>query len=220
MLTGVQWVLTRTEEEGRALADALGMTLVPCIERVPLPWPALPPGGLVFVTARAVAQRLISEARPQNLRVAAVEPSTKGLLESAGVRVEVSAAGGALALAEAVKRWVSTPLDIVYPTSDAGVDQPEQAAALRVLESVGRVHRHVVYEVRAPAGLTERLRALGPRGFVFYSPSAVAHVAATGVVPQAVVCVGGSTARAASEQAGWPAAVVASGEDGVRKALR
>jgi hypothetical protein len=114
---------------------------------------------------------------------------------------------------------VNSPVDIFYPTSDAGVDQPEQAAAMRVLESVGPVQRQVVYEVRPPAGLAERLRALGPRGFVFYSPSAVAHVAATGIVPQAVVCVGVSTGRAAKEQPSWPQPVVASGEDGVRKAL-
>jgi uroporphyrinogen-III synthase len=213
----VKWVLTRTVEEGRALADELGALLIPCIERVALPWPAWPSGALVFVTSKAVAQQLISQARPQNLRIAAVAPATKALLEGAGVHVDISAPGGALALAEAVKR--AGPTDVFYPTSDAGVDQPEQAAAMKVLESNGRVHRHVVYEVRAPQGLAGALRAAGEAAFIFYSPSAVAHVAAAGVVPLKAVCVGASTARAASEQHGWPEPVLVSGEDGVRKAL-
>jgi uroporphyrinogen-III synthase len=212
----VKWVLTRAADEGRALAEALGLERVPCIERVPLPWPGWP-APLVFVTSKAVAQRLINEPRPQNLRVAAVAPATKALLEGGGVKVDVSATGGALALAEAVKR--EGPTDVFYPTSDAGVDQPEQAAAVAVLEQLGRVHRHVVYEVRAPSGLAERLRAVGSAGFIFFSPSAVEHVAATGVLPLKVVCVGASTARAAREQSSWPEPVVASGEDGVRKAL-
>jgi len=213
----VNWVLTRTADEGRALAQQLGCLLIPCIERVERPWPPWPEGALVFVTARAVAQRLISEQRPQNLRVAAVAPVTRSVLEGAGVPVEISATGGALALAEAVKR--AGPTDVFYPTSDAGVDQPEQAAAMKVLESNGRVHRFVVYEVRAPQGLAEQLRAAGDAGYIFYSPSAVAHVAAAGVVPLKAVCVGASTARAAREQHGWPEPLVVSGEDGVRKAL-
>jgi uroporphyrinogen-III synthase len=213
----VKWVLTRTAEEGRALADELGCELLPCIERVALPWPPWPKAAVVFVTSKAVAQRLISEPRPQGLRIAAVAPATRAVLEAAGLGVDISATGGAVALAEAVQR--AGPTDTFYPTSDAGVEQPEQAAAVAVLESLGQVHRHVVYEVRAPKGLADQLRALGPRGFIFFSPSAVAHVAAAGVVPQGVVCVGASTVRAAKEQAGWPAPVVASGEDGVRKAL-
>jgi hypothetical protein len=111
------------------------------------------------------------------------------------------------------------PADTFYPTSDAGVDQPEQAAAVAVLEKLGRVHRHVVYEVRAPSGLADQLRAAGPAGFIFFSPSAVEHVAGAGVVPVKAVCVGASTVRAAKEQEGWPEPVVASGEDGVRKAV-
>jgi uroporphyrinogen-III synthase len=212
----VKWILTRTVDEGRPLAESLGAELIPAIERVELPWPGWP-APLVFVTSKAVAQRVITQKdRPQNLRVAAVAPATKALLESGGVPVHISAIGGALALAEAVQKH--GPTDTFYPTSDAGVDQPEQAAAVGVLEKLGRVHRHVVYEVRAPSGLADQLRAAGPAGFIFFSPSAVEHVAAAGVVPLKAVCVGASTARAATRP-GWPEAVVASGEDGVRKAL-
>src|SRR5262249_10115778 len=163
-----------------------GCELVPCIERHALPWPAWPPAPLVFITSKAAAQRLISEwhGRPPGTRVAAVAPATRAALGAAGGPVDVSAGGGAPALAAAV----GGPLDTLYPTSDVGTEQPEQTSALAVLEALGRVYRHVVYEVRAPAGLAERLRALGPCGYVFFSPSAVENVGRAGVVPAAGVC--------------------------------
>src|SRR5258708_4569504 len=124
----MKWILTRSADDGRALADALGCELVPAIERVELPWPGWP-AKLVIVTSRAVAQRLIKEARPNDLRIAAVAPATKALLENAGLRVDFSAEGGAVALA----RTITGPTDTFYPTSDAGIDQPEQAEAVALL---------------------------------------------------------------------------------------
>lgn len=196
----MRWVLTRELEDGRALAEELGLEVVPCIERVELDWPAWPPSPLVFVTSAVVAKRLLRLTAPPGTRIAALAPATSALLRHAVVTAE----GGAVALAEAVKAWATKDpgalpaLNIFYPTSDKGLAQPEQAEAVRILETVGTVHRHVVYETRAPAGLREALGARRGAGFVFFSPSAVQNFMAAGGEAGRVLCVGGSTARA------WP----------------
>ena len=190
----MRWVLTRELEDAKALAEELGLDVVPCIERVELEWPAWPPSPLVFVTSAVVAKRLLRLTAPPGTRIAALAPVTSALLRHAVVTAE----GGAVALAEAVKAWATQQLNIFYPTSDKGLEQAEQAEAVRILETVGRVHRHVVYETRAPKGLREALAPHRGAGFVFFSPSAVQNFLAAGGEAGRVVCVGGSTARA------WP----------------
>ncbi len=137
--------------------------------------------------------------------VAAGAPSTNAVLVSHGIRAVVTAEGGSVALAQAVAAAGLKPVSILYPTSDAGERQPEQATAIALLEQLAPVHRRLVYSVRAPEGLDQRLAALGPSGFIFYhSPSAVEHVAEARVIPLATLCIGASTLRAADAQQGWP----------------
>ncbi len=195
MLPGpVRWVLTRELDDAKPLAEQLGLEVVPCIERVDLPWPPWPRSPLVFVTSAAVARRLLSLTAPPGTRFAALKPATAALLRHATVTAE----GGAVALAEAVKAWApaGTPLQILYPTSDKGLEQPEQAEAVRILETVGTVHRHAVYATRAPPGLAAALARHRGDGFVFFSPSAVENFRAAGGEASRVVCVGASTLRA------------------------
>lgn len=201
----VRWVLTRELEDARPLADELGLDVVPCIERVDLPWPPWPRSPLVFVTSAQVAKRLLSLTAPPGTRFAALKPATSALLRHATVTAE----GGAVALAEAVKAWATAHLEILYPTSDKGLRQPEQQEAVRILQTVGTVHRHVVYQTRVPEGLSEALAKRRGDGFVFYSPSAVENFVQAGGVAGKVVCVGASTARAWT---GEPAPLLATPE--------
>lgn len=197
MLRRVRWVITREVEDARQLADELGLTMVPCIERVELPWPPWPKAPLVFVTSPSVARRLLRVTAAPGTKFAALAPATHGLLKHAVVTAE----GGAVALAEAVVEWAPSQggrLVIFYPTSDQGLQQPEQLEAVRLLETVGTVHRHVIYETRAPAGLDGALAKHKGDGFIFYSPSAVRNFLAAGGEAGKVVCIGASTARA------WP----------------
>jgi uroporphyrinogen-III synthase len=205
----MRWVLTRTKDEGGALAQRLGCTLEPCVERIELAWPEWPSwplASLVFITSKTAAERLAREweKRPVGTTVAAVAPSTNAVLVSHGIRAVVTAEGGSVALAQAVKAAGVKPVSILYPTSDAGERQPEQATAIALLQQLAPVHRRLIYSVRAPEGLDQRLAALGPSGFIFYSPSAVEHVAEASVVPLATLCIGASTLRAADAQQGWP----------------
>ncbi len=192
----MRWVLTRELEDGKALADELLLDIVPCIERHDLPWPPWPKSPLVFVTSAHVAKRLRWLTVVPGTRIAALLPTTASVL----ARPDIAAEGGAVALAQAVVKWArgKPPLEVLYPTSDQGLQQAEQLDAVRLLDTVGRVHRHVVYETRAPSGLAEALAKHRGEAFVFYSPSAVRNFIAAGGVAGRVLCVGESTAKA------WP----------------
>ncbi|MBL8955615.1 MAG: uroporphyrinogen-III synthase [Myxococcaceae bacterium] len=192
----MRWVLTRELEDAKPLADELKLDVVPCIERHDLPWPAWPKSPLVFVTSAHVAKRLRWLTVVPGTRIAALLPVTATVL----ARPDISAEGGAVALAHAAVKWAAgkPPVEVLYPTSDQGLDQPEQLEAVKILEGIGRVHRHVVYETRAPLNLAESLARHRGDGFVFFSPSAVRHFIAAGGVAAKVLCVGESTAKA------WP----------------
>jgi len=210
----MRWVLTRTIEDSEPLANELGLDVVPCIERHDLPWPPWPSSPLIFVTSAAVARRLILLTVPSGTRIAAVAPVTTAVLG----RVDVSASGGAVALAQAVKAWAKARLEILYPTSDVGLEQPEQEEAVRILQTVGTVHRHAVYETRAPPELEAALVEHKGRGFVFYSPSAVNNFVDAGGEASRALCVGASTARAWCE-AGLPEPLLATPET-VKKVIK
>jgi len=209
----VRWVLTRELDDARPLAEELGLEVVPCIERVDLPWPPWPKSPLVFVTSAHVARRLCRMTAPPGTRVAALRPVTAAMLP----RADVTAEGGAVALANAVKEWAAGKprLAVLYLTSDKGFRQPEQLDAVRVLETVGDVYRHALYSNRAPEGLSGALAKHRGEGFVFFSPSAVEHFIAAGGEASRVICVGQSTARA------WlgPAPLLATPET-VKKVLK
>ncbi len=220
------WVLTREAADAAADAEALARAgvktaLVPCIECVPLPWPRWPahPGvPVVVLTSRRAAQGL---PRGENVRVAAVAPTTAAALRAEGVKVDIEATGGAAALGRAVfEAWESAgkpAWNIRYPTSDAGLESEEQQAAVNWLARVGPVERRVVYETRRPEGLAQSFARVvgGPWSVVFASPSAVEAFSgareAEWPAPERVVCWGASTARAweRSKPAGWSDAVQA-----------
>ncbi len=229
------WVVTRPLAEAKALVRALGAQGVlakalPCIERqkVSFPeWPGTPRGvPFVFVTSPYAAE-CVPWRRLRGVRVAALRPKSVQVLERKGVACEVTAQGGAVALAKALsahaKKAKRGAIDVLYPTSDLGGGEAEQQKARAVLAKLGRVTAPVVYRTVAPARLPERVRALAsrPMGLVFTSPSAVRNFQAARararVRPQVrgVVCLGRSTARAWNDGRllEWPTArCVASAE--------
>ncbi len=220
------WIVTREPEDAAPLVDALrarGLeaVCVPCIERAPLGWPArLAPGddALWFLTspyaARLVLARVVVTAAyaPPRARFAAVAPRTADVVVEAGARVDVTAEGGAVALAHAVVD-AGFRGRVLYPTSDAGLAQPEQQEAVALLAARGEVVREAVYATRPPAGLADALAArAGPLKAVVFSPSAARALAgAVAARPgaAAVVCVGESTARALP----FPSTLVPRGAD-------
>lgn len=210
------WVVTREASEGQPLVDALKQrgheaVCVPAIRREPLPWPdRLTPahGDIVFLTSPYAAKLALTHLRIPGLtlRWAAVAPATVGALAGTGVDVVVATHGGAVALAEAC---VAAGLRgrVLYPTSDAGLTQDEQAHALDVLSRECTVDRAAVYTTIDDPHLDDNLRLVQGRvrfHAVLFSPSAAralhASLVRTGVSGLAhVVTVGASTARA------WPA---------------
>jgi uroporphyrinogen-III synthase len=176
------------------LAREFELAIVPCMERLDRPWPPWPAAPLVFVTSAWVARRVRLLTLPRGARVAALRPACAAVLPEA----DATAEGGAVALARAVSAWATPPVEILYPTSEKGLKTPEQAEAVAMLEGLGPVHRHVLYETRAPFGLADALSQHRGDGFVFFSPSAVEHFLAAGGEASRVICVGASTARA------WP----------------
>lgn len=217
------WLITRAQpeaDEDVAALRAVGSTAIalPCIERVALPWPEWKPEGprVIVVSssfgAQALAQvwRRLPEPKPA---VAAMAPATTARLEQAGIRVEIRAEGGIVALARAVQRWHLNRggglLALLYATSDVGTRQPEQEEALGMLRTFAKVDRVAVYSTRAPAGLEARLKALKPPvSLVFMSPSAVEHALPhLALVPSAVACIGQSTYRRFCELAANPPAI-------------
>ena len=235
----VLWLVTREAEDAApvvaelAAKGLLGQAL-PCLEHVTLDWPFAPESGPVlwFITSRHAAQALAEAAKAgagvkEGDLVAAVAPSTAAALESLGIVVSLRERGGAVALARATEARVrATGLRAVlvrYPTSPAGLEAPEQAKAVELLASVGKVERAAAYAVRAPAGLGPALDAL-PKdarlGWLLASPSAVDHLfeagraAALGPRTRAVVCAGASTLRRYQERRAppWPDGVLESND--------
>ena len=202
---------------------------LPCIARQALPWPVtLAPaqdGAATIVlctspfAARQVIARwpaLLAAAAGAPLSCAATAPTTARLLEDAGVPVSIRAAGGVVALARAITdtaRGGPRPL-VLYPTSDVGDESDEHSQALAMLAPCADVMGGVAYSTTPAAGLDGAVREFErDAALLFFSPSAVtallAAAARAGVaLPAAVVCVGGSTARA-FERAAHRAAMLA-----------
>lgn len=211
------WLVTREPAAGASLVAALrarGVTAVglPAIERKALPWPerfadAARPGTWVLCTS-AFAVRVFVEAmgeRARGLRYAAIAPATVAELEAHGLAAEVVAPGGVVALTGAVVE-ACPPGVLLYPTSRAGLDESEQAAARERLRAAGfSLHCEAIYETLPASGLAAALRPwlADPWRVVLFSPSAARAVAEAlaalgGRPPTDCVCVGDSTARA------WP----------------
>lgn len=211
------WVITREAQDGEPLVAALrargqDALALPAIERRPLPWPAsfdAPRGGIFFLTSPYAARLVLEHMRAptgglddRGRRFAALSPSTAAAVREAGLPVDVTAEGGALALALALG---TSKLDgtVLYPTSDAGLAQPEQEQAVVVLRERFDVVREAVYSTGPARDLDDRLDAL-PRGnawrAVVFSPSAARALAAAlarrKAPPPVIVAVGASTARA------------------------
>ncbi len=210
------WVVTRAQPDADADAKALralGLTAltVPCIERVALSWPAWHPGAarqVILVSSPFAAIQLalawpaLRHPRPA---VAAMAPITTERLAQQHVPVAIAAEGGVVALARAVLTWHQQhpgPLAVLYPTSDAGLRQPEQDEAVALLATCAEVERAAVYSTRAPRGLDAQLAAVpAGHGYVFMSPSAVENVLASFAragqthFAAAVACIGQSTQR-------------------------
>ncbi|MDP2273891.1 MAG: uroporphyrinogen-III synthase [Archangium sp.] len=214
------WLLTRETDEPRA--DAI---VVPCVETKVLPWPfsaRSAPGERVgvrgceltlFTSAKSVAA-WVGSNRPPLQKVAALRPATSSELEKHGITPDITAEGGVVALAHAIRAWCNFPVHFRYPTSNAGLDSPEQAEAIDLLSGIGKVDRRVAYEVTAPAGLRESLQGAtkGDWAISFASPSAVHHFFAARAVitsaPKEAACLGASTVRAWNDRRpkDWPEA--------------
>lgn len=207
------WLLTRENDAPRE--DAI---LVPCVETKLLPWPF--EGEKVeahqltlFTSPRAVAAWAASNQPPLQ-KVAALSPATSAALAAHDITPDVIAEGGVVALAHAIRAWCTFPIYFRYPTSNAGLDSPEQAEAVDLLSGIGKVDRRVAYEVTAPAGLRESLEraARGQWAIAFASPSAVHHFFAARAqfqgAPKEVACLGASTQRAWNDgrPKDWPEA--------------
>jgi len=243
MLLGCsQWNVARGAVEAAPWITALARLgldarALPCIERAPLAWPdVLVPadaGRTVVVCTSGYAARLVAERRAQarwgeDVVLAAVAPATAAVLAAASVPVEISARGGSVALARAIVQAASATNDhrhaattttrVLYPTSDQGMQQPEQRDALALLSTVsGDVRRAAVYTTTPAPGLAPAVARLPrPAGLVFFSPSAVdafVDVADAGLLASAcAVCVGESSARAWQRRTGTTGVLV-HGED-------
>jgi uroporphyrinogen-III synthase len=214
------WVITKSQPHADSVAIQLrrqgfGALALPCIEHQWHDWPELLRIGshgpaLLFVTSRAAAARV---EVPKGTWVAAIAPTTSATLEARGIRVTISAHGGARELAQTVHDHaaLANGTDVFYPTSDVALRQPEHLAAVATLGGRLRVHTRAVYSTVAPANLAPELAALrqadatrSPTGFVFWSPSAIENFAAAGgftLEPGPAVLIGGSTERCWRESA-------------------
>ena len=207
------WIITKSQPHADSVAIQLrrvGLAAValPCIEHQWRDWPELRRIGaagnaVLFVTSRAAAARI---EVPPGVTVAAIAPTTSSTLESRGIRVSLTARGGARELAQVVHESHSVPdgAEVFYPTSDAALRQPEHQAAVATLSQRLRAHVQAVYSTGAPEKLRQELGALdtapehGDKGYCFWSPSAIENFAAAGGFdrrPGPVVLVGGSTER-------------------------
>ncbi len=202
-LVATKWLLTRENDEPRE-----GAVVVPCVETKLLPWPFEEEKSRVrgsqltlFTSPRAVAAWAASNHPPLQ-KVAALSPSTSAALAVHHVTPDITAEGGVVALAHAIRTWCTFPVYFRYPTSNAGLDSPEQAEAIDLLSGIGKVDRRVAYEGAAPAGLRESIERATKIDWAiaFASPSAVHHFfAARAIIPSApkqIACLGASTQRA------------------------
>jgi uroporphyrinogen-III synthase len=215
------WIITKSQPHADSLVIRLrrqGMraAAVPCVEHQWHDWPELRRIGasgaaLLFVTSRAAAARV---EVPNGTLVAAIAPTTSATLQARGIRVALSAHGGACELARVVCDSTAIPADaeVFYPTSDVAQRQPEHQAAVSTLSRRFRVHSEAVYSTVAPANLAHELATLRapaspeqtPHGFCFWSPSAVENFSTAGAFtmePGPVVLIGGSTERCWQERA-------------------
>jgi uroporphyrinogen-III synthase len=214
------WVITKSQPHADSVAIQLrrqgfGALALPCIEHQWHDWPELRRIGasgpaLLFVTSRAAAARV---EVPKGTQVAAIAPTTSATLEARGIRVTISAHGGARDLAQTVHEHAALAdgTEVFYPTSDVALRQPEHLAAVAILNARLRVHARAVYSTVAPANLGPELAALrqadatrAPAGFAFWSPSAIENFAAAGgfsLEPGPAVLIGGSTERCWRERA-------------------
>ena len=215
------WIVTKSQPHADSLVIQLRRQgfralAIPCIEHRWHDWPELRRIGaagtaVLFVTSRAAAARIDV---PEGITVAAISPTTSATLESRGIRVKLSAAGGVRELAKAVNDSPGIPAgaDIFYPTSDAALRQPEHLSAVATLSQRHRVHSHAVYSTMAPDNLAGEVAALrspespvaSPLGYCFWSPSAVENFGTArgfDLPPGPVVLVGGSTMRCWRETA-------------------
>ena len=217
------WLVTREAHDGLPLVQALqarGLSAVcaPAIRREPLPWPAVLDEAAgsargpvwLFLTSPLAARLALEhlghlEHAGSALRFASLSPHTLAVVVAAARNVDVAAEGGATALARACAA-AGVSGTVLYPTSDAGLLQDEQALALEVLSRTATVVRAPVYTTRDEPHLEDQLRSLSaPYRAVLFSPSAARAlqraVERTGAPsPVLVVAVGRSTARA------WPSA--------------
>jgi uroporphyrinogen-III synthase len=215
------WIITKSQPHADSLVirlrrQGIRAAAIPCVEHQWHDWPELRRIGadgaaLLFVTSRAAAARV---EVPAGTLVAAIAPTTSATLQARGIRVALSAHGGACELAHAVCDSAAIPAnaEVFYPTSDVAQRQPEHQAAVSTLSRRFRVHSEAVYSTVAPANLAHELAALrtpdtagpAPRGFCFWSPSAVENFAAAGAFelePGPAVLIGGSTERCWRERA-------------------
>lgn len=215
------WILTRPPDEAArdvaALAAAgVAALALPALERVALPWSAPRPDLVLLTSAGAVpAVREAWAGWSPAPRVAALRPETSARARAAGLPVDLEAAGGVVALAEAaLAAWSSlgAPARTLLPTSEAGLASPEQQEAAARLRAHTELMRVAVFSLQTPTSLTNRL-SLAPPGarWVFASPSAAAAVLASppAAVPSTILCHGDSTERAVRDllPPGWPAPV-------------
>lgn len=219
------WVITRPREEAERdvaalLARGVPALALPVLERVALPWSAERPDLLILSSASVIeAVRAAWAGWSPAPKVAAMAPETADQARAAGLPVHVEAPGGAQALAEAVRAaWerLDRPARALYPTSLAGLDSPEQRAAVAHLETNIQVGRVAVLDLRRPADLDARLEAAPPGArWVLASPSAARSLFECRSLPPAaaVLCHGASTRAACGSgyPAGWPAPTLGRG---------
>lgn len=204
------WAITRARDESKALVEQLsarGLRAValPCIERTLRSLASWRPSGhrvvlLTSVAAVEAVKPVLEASLPADL--AALAPSTVAALRP--YRATIESSEGVVALAreilESLRSRGIEQASVWYPTSSAGLDAAEQNEAIALL---GNVHRVVAYDVVAPVGLADQLRALTPLdlGLFFSSPSAVRHFvdASMGLAlsVKEVACWGESTRREA-----------------------
>jgi uroporphyrinogen-III synthase len=182
-------LVTRAEDEARALAEKLGPHAIPapCLAFVALapPRPALPGADLLVTSPRAVGP-LAQVGLDPSWRVLALAPATSRALLAAGLPVHLAVEGGGAALAAAAGAG-----PVICATSDLGGDE-----VLRVRpDAVVWVLYRTVCPEALPAAAISALA--GPFDVLFTSPSAVLHfeTLAPGALLRArrVLCHGATT---------------------------
>lgn len=176
----IPWLLTRSEDDNRALATALAgegvpSVSLPCIEFVTQEWPNLAAYSVVLVTSRRAAMSL---PLPVSARVAALASATQEALVARGVTPWRTASGGAVGLAKAIVGEITPNDRVLYAHSDAANGRCENTEAKAILAPHCVLDFHEVYGVRAPRQLAASVSALGGSAYrlLLASPSAVEHL--------------------------------------------